>query len=193
MPDSAPRPGVPAGLVALASHRWNVPVIGRLHTADALPFGVLATELGASREGLSRSLTALAEPGFVDRDDGRRGAYRLAPRGARLGGPCHALVDVSRSALVDDLAFRKWTLPIVAALRGWEVRFAELRALLPGISPRALTLALKDMQAAGLVERTVIGGFPPATSYRLTGLGAGLSAPVDELTRACVPGSERVD
>ena len=33
---------------------------------------------------------------------------------------------------------------------------------------RALALALKDLAAAGLVERTVTEDYPPGTVYRLT-------------------------
>jgi DNA-binding HxlR family transcriptional regulator len=35
------------------------------------------------------------------------------------------------------------------------------------VTPRALTLALKDLAAAQLVERRVTPDYPPATVYRL--------------------------
>jgi len=59
-------------------------------------------------------------------------------------------------------------MPVVYALGGGPRRFSELRRSLAGVSPRALALALKDLQGAGLVERTVTDDYPPATVYRLT-------------------------
>jgi DNA-binding HxlR family transcriptional regulator len=41
----------------------------------------------------------------------------------------------------------------------------------PGVTPRALTLALKDLQAAGLVERRVEDAYPPRAVYSATPLG----------------------
>ena len=59
-------------------------------------------------------------------------------------------------------------MPVVHALSADPLRFSELRERLEGISPRALTLALKELEAAGVVERRVTDDYPPATSYRLT-------------------------
>ena len=58
-------------------------------------------------------------------------------------------------------------MPVVHALSDEPLRFSELRERLEGISPRALTLALKELEAARVVERRVTDDYPPATSYRL--------------------------
>jgi DNA-binding HxlR family transcriptional regulator len=58
-------------------------------------------------------------------------------------------------------------MPAVLALAEGECRYSELRQRLPGVTPRALTLALKDLSAAELVERRVTRDYPPATLYRL--------------------------
>jgi DNA-binding HxlR family transcriptional regulator len=39
---------------------------------------------------------------------------------------------------------------------------------LPDATPRALTLALKELDAAGLVRRTVLDDYPPSVVYELT-------------------------
>ena len=44
-------------------------------------------------------------------------------------------------------------MPVVLALAEGPRRFSELRDALEGVSPRALALALKDLEAAGLVDR----------------------------------------
>ena len=56
-------------------------------------------------------------------------------------------------------------------------RFSELRGALPGVSPRALTLALKALADAGMVERTVLASYPPRTVYRLADRRAGSRRP----------------
>jgi len=66
-------------------------------------------------------------------------------------------------------------MPVVFALADGPLRFSELRDRLEAISPRALALALKDLEAAGLVDRRVTGDYPPATIYRLTGTGRPLA------------------
>jgi DNA-binding HxlR family transcriptional regulator len=58
-------------------------------------------------------------------------------------------------------------LPVLAELDSPR-RFSELRARLAGTTPRALTLALKDLQRAGLVRRTGTDEYPPAVRYEAT-------------------------
>ena len=64
-----------------------------------------------------------------------------------------------------ETLLRKWSVPVLAELRE-ERRFSELRAALPGITPRALALALRDLEAARLVRREVLPTRPPSTVYR---------------------------
>jgi DNA-binding HxlR family transcriptional regulator len=95
-----------------------------------------------------------------------RPEYLLTPAGARVAPACLSLLD----ALPDrDRSLKKWTLPVLAAV-GDGARFNDLRGELPA-TPRALTLALKDLQTLGLVEREVVGGYPPTTRYRSTAAG----------------------
>ena len=53
--------------------------------------------------------------------------------------------------------------------RSW--RFNELQKSLEGISQKALTEALRSMQADGLVNRTAYPEVPPRVEYSLTELG----------------------
>ncbi len=67
-----------------------------------------------------------------------------------------------------DIIGTRWTGPILlAAVRGAR-RFKEYRALVPGISDPQLTLRLKQLQARGLIERTVIPSTPVQITYALT-------------------------
>lgn len=48
------------------------------------------------------------------------------------------------------------------------MRFTELKACIPNISDRMLTLHLKEMEQDGLVERAIFAEVPPRVEYKLT-------------------------
>jgi DNA-binding HxlR family transcriptional regulator len=83
----------------------------------------------------------------------------------------------------EDVGLKKWSLPVLAELEEPR-RFSELRAALPEATPRALTLALKDLQAAGLVTRTVRDDYPPAVVYDATPAGRPIVSAARRLTRS---------
>ena len=58
-------------------------------------------------------------------------------------------------------------MPVLVALES-ERRFSELHAALRGVTPRALALALRDLEDARLVTRDVRPTRPPSTVYRTT-------------------------
>jgi DNA-binding HxlR family transcriptional regulator len=159
-------------LVVLFHNRWSVPILAELHRQRGSRFVTLTRTLGMSRESLRRTLAALMDGGLVGRNPGYghplRPEYVLTRAGTAIAAPCRPLVDTIRRRGLEEIAFKKWSLPAVYALGSEPRRFSELRELLPGISPRALTLALKDLEGAGLIERRVTSDYPPATIYRLT-------------------------
>jgi DNA-binding HxlR family transcriptional regulator len=66
-----------------------------------------------------------------------------------------------------DIALKKWPMLVVVAIGRGARRFGEIKELLPGITPRALTGALRDLQATGLTERRITETWPPYTTYEL--------------------------
>ncbi|WP_337870049.1 winged helix-turn-helix transcriptional regulator [Meiothermus sp.] len=56
-----------------------------------------------------------------------------------------------------DIALRKWTLPVLLALAQGHTRFSGLQAALPGITSRALALALRDLEALDWLQRPTQG------------------------------------
>lgn len=162
-------------LVALFHNRWAVPVLAELHRQRGSRFVTLARTLGLSRESLRRTLGALIDAGFVGRNPGYghplRPEYVLTSAGDPLAAACRPLVETLRRRNLEEVALKKWSMPVVLALAEEAKRFSELRETLEGISPRALALALKDLEAAGLVDRRVTDDYPPATVYRLTSGG----------------------
>jgi len=172
-------------LVALFHNRWSVPILAELHRRRGSRFVTLARTLGMSRESLRRTLAALIESGLVGRNPGYghplRPEYVLTRRGERIAARSRPLVDLLRGRDLEDVGLKKWSMPVVYALSDEPLRFSELRDRLEGISPRALALALKELEAAGVVERRVTDDYPPATSYRLAPGARRLASLVGEL------------
>jgi DNA-binding HxlR family transcriptional regulator len=162
-------------LAALFHHRWAVPILARLHRDAGAKFVTLAKRLHLSRDTLSATLAALIEYGWVLRNPGYghplRPEYILTPNGAKLGPWCVRAMYVLNALGARDVCLRKWSIPVAFVLAAGRVRFSEVRNALPDLTARALTLTLKRLQAAGLVERIVSHEYPPATYYLLTPCG----------------------
>lgn len=68
----------------------------------------------------------------------------------------------------------RWKGVILFHLLDGTKRFNELRRLLPAVTQRVLTLALRELEADGVLERTVYPEVPPRVEYALTELGRSL-------------------
>jgi DNA-binding HxlR family transcriptional regulator len=89
-------------------------------------------------------------------------ATREAPSRAYSANDCPSLRAI---AMIAD----KWKLVILMELsRASVLRFKELQRTLGTVSQKVLTAALRDLEADGLVERTVYPGVPPRVEYRAT-------------------------
>jgi DNA-binding HxlR family transcriptional regulator len=165
------RPPGGVRLADLCHHRWAIPVVAELHLRKGAKFVTLRNVLGVSPDSLRRTLEALAERGLVERNPGyghpMRPEWILTMAGRRLGPPCVAVHRGSRRLGIDGAAARKWTLPVLLALRGGVARFSEVERALPAVTARALTRTLRDMEAAGMVRREVLPSRPPAVTYRV--------------------------
>lgn len=78
----------------------------------------------------------------------------------------------------------KWTSMAVKVLGDeypGEVRFAELKRRMPGISQKMLAQTLRSLERDSLVERRVEPTTPPRVHYRLTELGQSLTEPIAAL------------
>jgi len=134
-------------------------------------FAELQRKLEVGRESLNRALEGLLELRLVRRNPGYghplRPEYLITPEGSVVGGACARLLAAAPD---HELLLRKWSVPTLAQL-DQPRRFSELRTALPGVTPRALALALKDLEEGGLVERRVLATRPPSTVYRATRSG----------------------
>lgn len=77
----------------------------------------------------------------------------------------------------------KWALLIVQALRDGPRRFTEIERLLEDANPKMITARLRELEAAGVLSRTVYAEVPPRVEYALTDRGRELRPAIDALRR----------
>ena len=75
----------------------------------------------------------------------------------------------------------KWSTLILLCLAVKPYRFGALNRLVPHISKRMLTEALRELEFGGFVARRVFPSKLPAVEYSLTPLGQSLIEPLDGL------------
>jgi len=150
---------------------------------------VLANRLNASRDTLSETLTALIANGLVMRNPGYghplRPEYILTPPGEAVGATCIELAAVVSGEGLLKLALKKWPMTVLAAVGRGATRFGEIKAMLAGLHARSLALALKDLESAGLLERRISAGYPPAPAYHLTAKAERIFPVLDRFVDAC--------
>lgn len=74
-----------------------------------------------------------------------------------------------------------WSANIVWKLSGDPRRFSELRADIPKISAKVLTVKLRALEANGVVSRATVATSPPSVEYALTELGRELLPVIDRI------------
>ncbi|HEV7918909.1 MAG TPA: helix-turn-helix domain-containing protein [Solirubrobacterales bacterium] len=81
-----------------------------------------------------------------------------------------------------DILCSKWTAIVIRDLAESNARFCELERSLKGISPRTLSLRLRELEENGIVERRTFAEVPPRVEYTLTEKGRAL-IPIIEAMR----------
>lgn len=83
-----------------------------------------------------------------------------------------------------DMIGTKWTFLIVRdLLLEGTMRFGDLLRSLDGISPKTLSLRLRELEEHGIVTRTIYAEVPPRVEYSLTDAGKQLERILVELKR----------
>jgi DNA-binding HxlR family transcriptional regulator len=163
-------------LTLIFHRRWSAPILSEMLVGDTHPGGVkfitLARRLKLSRDSLHATLKHLIAHDYVMRNPGyghpMRPEYLLAESGYRIAPLCQRLLQEARARAWTDLILRKWSMPVLYVIGQGVMRFSELKLALPSITSRALTLSLKQLVAAGLLQREVKASFPPTAVYTPT-------------------------
>ncbi len=82
-----------------------------------------------------------------------------------------------------ELVGARWTGAIIQLLLPGRARFGELRAAIPEMSDRMLSERLRELEAEGIVERSVIPEVPVRIEYALTDKGRALQASLDAIAK----------
>lgn len=105
---------------------------------------------------------------------------RGAPSAEGEAGQEHGCVCPNFHRAV-ELIGRRWTGAILFTLSDGAQRFVEIKATVPGVSDRLLSVRLKELEAAELVERNVHDCSPIKVSYELTEKGRSLTPVMESL------------
>ena len=93
----------------------------------------------------------------------------------------HAPELCSRFHRASELIGRRWTGAIIYVLLLSRCRFATLRDAIPDITDRMLSDRLQELEAEGIIERTVLPETPVKVEYALTKKGRALAVAFDAI------------
>ena len=78
-----------------------------------------------------------------------------------------------------ELLGGRWTGAVLRALLTGSHRFADIKAAVPNLSDTMLSQRLRELEAAGLVERHVLATSPVRVEYQLTEMGRDVNPILD--------------
>ena len=94
-----------------------------------------------------------------------------------LSAACPACPVETTLTLISD----KWKVLILRDLMPGTTRFGELKKSIGTVTQKVLTAQLRQMEASGLLTRTVYAEVPPRVEYTLTDLGRSLRPVLDAM------------
>ena len=103
-------------------------------------------------------------------------AQQQAPPEGQVRGNCCPLYHEAV-----ELVGRRWTGAILQVLMDGSLRFSEIAQAIPELSDRLLSERMKELEARGIVQRTVIPGPPLRVQYELSRMGHELEPALSEL------------
>jgi DNA-binding HxlR family transcriptional regulator len=127
---------------------------------------------------------------MVGPEEGREPAHPRGAPGRASSGPGAGPGSAGRPPCCPyyheavELIGRRWTGAIVSVLiHRTALRFGEIADSVPELSDRLLSERMKELEARGVVCRTVCPGRPVRVEYALTEMGRELAPAVRELER----------
>jgi DNA-binding HxlR family transcriptional regulator len=104
----------------------------------------------------------------------------MGDHGAKAESPAHCCPLYHEAV---ELVGRRWTGAILRVLMDGPLRFSEIAQSVPELSDRLLSERMKELEARGMVERSVIPGPPLRVEYELSQMGRELEPALSELQR----------
>lgn len=80
-----------------------------------------------------------------------------------------------------ELIGARWSGAVLQVIFKGAHRYAALKAAIPGVNDTMLARRLRELEAAGLIERRVLDTSPVRVEYHLTEMGEELRPVIDEL------------
>jgi DNA-binding HxlR family transcriptional regulator len=172
------------GLAQLLHWRWSLPVLSTMWLEQGAKFVLLVNRLEISRDALSRTLSGLIDLGYIEKNPGyghpMRPEYLLTIEGEGIAPALTRLLQHLQAQDLEAIALNKWSLPTLWLIGQGQTRFSQLQTRLQGVSPRALSLTLTDLEGVGMLERQ--GEKRPL--YSLSSLGQEVWAKVEALAES---------
>lgn len=166
-------------LVALGRNRWMTALLAQFAARPGWRFAELLHRCGSGRESLSRTLEAALAAGWIARNPGHghplRPEYVVTEAGKQMAQAAEEVMRALEAAGLSPEALTRWSLAALHSLRSGQDRFNLLARQLAPATPRALSMALRNLAANDLVAREIEPGYPPSSRYRLTELGLKLT------------------
>ncbi len=172
-------------LMALFRRRWACPVMAELHRAQGTKFISLVHTLGANAGSVRQTLDELIDLGWIRSNPGYghplRPEYILTRRGERLAPTCARLDQAVRQTDSHEIALRKWSMPALYVVGDGPTRFTDVTDALTPATDRAVSIALKDLSSARMIERALLTGPPPGSVYGATAIGGRFLPLLDQI------------
>lgn len=85
--------------------------------------------------------------------------------------------------LAMDVIGGKWKALIIFHLQNGALRSNDLQRRIEGISNKMFTQAVRELEKAGVIERTIYPVVPPKVEYQLTDLGRSVLPNINDFTQ----------
>ncbi|QAY68623.1 transcriptional regulator [Paenibacillus protaetiae] len=82
-----------------------------------------------------------------------------------------------------DILGKKWTGRLIRVLLGGPKRFKEIKEQIPEMSDKMLTDRMKELEAEGIIKRTVYPEMPVRIEYELTLKGKELQPVIETIQK----------
>lgn len=136
-------------LVKVTARAWALDILSLLHEGVPARQAPLLQRTGAGRTAFAQSLAHLVALGLLERNPGHghplRPEFRLTQIGQRAARLAHEVTRVAQADGESAILRRVWTVPVLAVV-GAPLRFGEIKRDLAGITDRALSQTLQQLE-----------------------------------------------